>query len=120
MVPGIQYSRGLTLIVGQPLPLASEEDAFWIFISVTPSWIRTRLRPYFRIDKILVDMGMNPTSTSICVCTLAFFSFRRTLLPYLNRICDLFLHEGTRPIPFILPYDAIPTPRMNDWWLPLL
>lgn len=100
MVPDIQYSRGmfplpvlyvvkltlfppgLTLIVGQLLLLAPEEDAFWIFISI----MDTHLRPYFsslttqmEVDsalfsralevndpaigkKILVDMGMNPTS----------------------------------------------------------
>lgn len=117
MVPDIQYSRGLTLIVGQLLLLAPEEDAFWIFISV----MDTHLRPYFsslttqmEVDsalfsralenndpavgkKILVDMGMNPTS----ICAPWFSSlFVGTLPPeYLNRVWDLFLYEG---VPFLI------------------
>ena len=90
MVPDIQYGSidytycflpiGLTLIVGQLLLLAPEEDAFWIFISIMDSHIR----PYFsaattqmEVDsalfsrtlesndnqvarKLLVDMGISP------------------------------------------------------------
>ena len=71
---------GLTLIVGQLLLLAPEEDAFWIFISI----MDTHIRPYFstvttqmEVDaalfsralesndhqvarKILVDLGISP------------------------------------------------------------
>lgn len=101
MVPDIQYTMGkkngpsnqliehntycfgttgLTLIVGQLLLLAPEEDAFWIFISI----MDTHIRPYFstvttqmEVDsalfsralesndnqvakKLLVDMGISP------------------------------------------------------------
>ena len=71
---------GLTLIVGQLLLLAPEEDAFWIFISI----MDTHIRPYFssvttqmEVDaalfsralenndqqvakKILFDLGISP------------------------------------------------------------
>ncbi|XP_006457379.1 hypothetical protein AGABI2DRAFT_123249 [Agaricus bisporus var. bisporus H97] len=43
MVPDVQYTMGLTLIAGQLLLHAPEEDAFWIFISV----MNTHIRPYF-------------------------------------------------------------------------
>ena len=75
------FPPGLMLIVGQLLLLAPD-DAFWIFISI----MDMHLRPYFSSlttqmevvsalfsralevndpaigKKILVDMGMNPTS----------------------------------------------------------
>jgi len=111
------YTRGLTLIVGQLLLLAPEEDAFWIFVSI----MDTHIRPYFstvttqmELDsalfsralesndnqvakKILVDVGITP----LTICQPWFSSlFVGTLPPeYLNRIWDLFLFEG---IPFLL------------------
>lgn len=85
MVPDVHYTTGLTLIVGQLLLLAPEEDAFWIFVSV----MDTHIRPYFststtqmEVDsalfsralevndppvgkKLLVDMGVSPSA--ICL-----------------------------------------------------
>ena len=91
MIPVIQFidkdaylfgATGLTLIVGQLLLLAPEEDAFWIFISI----MDTHIRPYFstvttqmEVDsalfsralesndgqvarKILVEMGILPAT----------------------------------------------------------
>ena len=76
------FPPGLTFIVGQLLLFAPGEDAFWILISI----MDMHLRPYFSSlttqmevvsalfsralevnhpaieKKILVDMGMNPTS----------------------------------------------------------
>lgn len=73
---------GLTLIVGQLLLLAPEEDAFWIFVSI----MDTHVRPYFSssttqldvdsalfsralenndpqvMKKVFVDMGILPTT----------------------------------------------------------
>ncbi|KDR79719.1 hypothetical protein GALMADRAFT_93552 [Galerina marginata CBS 339.88] len=117
MVPDVQYTMGLTLIVGQLLLLAPEEDAFWIFVSI----MDTHIRPYFsstttqmEVDaalfsralesndaivarKLLVDMSILPGS----MCQPWFSSlFVRTLPPqYLNRVWDLFLFEG---VPFLL------------------
>ncbi|CAA7263558.1 unnamed protein product [Cyclocybe aegerita] len=117
MVPDVQYSKGLTLIVGQLLLLAPEEDAFWIFVSI----MDTHVRAYFsatttqmEVDaalfsraleandaplarKLLVDMGILPGA----ICAPWFSTlFVGTLPPeYLNRVWDLFLYEG---IPFLL------------------
>ncbi|KAF8149384.1 hypothetical protein B0H34DRAFT_733556 [Crassisporium funariophilum] len=117
MVPDVQYSMGLTLIVGQLLLLAPEEDAFWIFVSI----MDTHIRPYFsstttqmEVDsalfsravenndshigkKLLVDMGISPTD----ICQPWFSTlFVGTLPPeYLNRVWDLFLFEG---VPYLL------------------
>lgn len=71
MVPDIQYHRGqchiltpfppislmsswlgLTVIAGQLLMHAPEEDAFWIFISM----MDTHLRPYFAANAIQMDV----------------------------------------------------------------
>jgi hypothetical protein len=115
MVPDVQYSTGkfsstdysylslivsvgLTLIAGQLLLLAPEEDAFWIFISI----MDTHLRPYFssthQIDvdselfsralessdsvvakKILKDMSISPVA--ICRPWSVIFVFSFTDLP---------------------------------------
>ncbi|KAF8956630.1 rab-GTPase-TBC domain-containing protein [Flammula alnicola] len=117
MVPDVQYSMGLTLIVGQLLLLSPEEDAFWIFVSI----MDTHIRPYFsstttqmEVDaalfsralenndaqvarKLLVDMGILPGA----MCQPWFSTlFVGTLPPeYLNRVWDLFLFEG---VPFLL------------------
>ncbi|TFK32573.1 rab-GTPase-TBC domain-containing protein [Crucibulum laeve] len=116
MVPDIQYTTGLTLIAGQLLLLAPEEDAFWIFVSVMDSHVR----PYFsssitqmEVDaalfsralenndsavgkKVLVDMGINPSTICIPWFTSLFVG---TLPPeYLNRVWDIFLYEG---VPFL-------------------
>ncbi|KAF9470703.1 hypothetical protein BDN70DRAFT_659976 [Pholiota conissans] len=117
MVPDVQYSMGLTLIVGQLLILAPEEDAFWTFVSV----MDTHIRPYFsstttqmEVDaalfsralenndqqlakKVFVDMGILPTA----ICQPWFSTlFVGTLPPeYLNRVWDLFLFEG---VPFLI------------------
>ncbi|RDB27248.1 hypothetical protein Hypma_004535 [Hypsizygus marmoreus] len=117
MVPDIQYMTGLTLIAGQLLLLAPEEDAFWIFVSI----MDTHLRSYFasttaQIDvdaslfsraletidpmlakKVFVDMAITPTK----VCRPWFTSLFVGTLPadYLNRVWDVFLFEG---VPFLL------------------
>jgi hypothetical protein len=87
-------SAGLTLIAGQLLLLAPEEDAFWIFISI----MDTHLRPYFssthQIDvdselfsralessdsvvakKILNDMSINPIAICRPWSVISVFSF---------------------------------------------
>ena len=88
----IVFPTGLTLIVGQLLLLAPEEDAFWIFVSI----MDTHIRPYFstvttqmEVDsalfsralesndnqvakKILVDMGITPPT--ICQPWYVLFS----------------------------------------------
>ncbi|KAF8989257.1 RabGAP/TBC [Cyathus striatus] len=117
MVPDVQYTRGLTLIAGQLLLLAPQEDAFWIFVSI----MDTHIRPYFstsitqmEVDsalfsrafesndsvaakKVFVDMGISPSS----ICAPWFSSLFVGSLPpdYLNRVWDIFLFEG---IPFLL------------------
>ncbi|KAF4566020.1 hypothetical protein EYR36_011434 [Pleurotus pulmonarius] len=117
MVPDVQYSRGLTLIVGNILLLAPEEDGFWTFVSLMDSY----LRPYFsssssqmEVDamlfsraleandpqvakKVLTTMSINPTA----ICFPWFTSLFVNTLPssYIQRVWDLFLFEG---IPFLV------------------
>ncbi|KAF9446705.1 RabGAP/TBC [Macrolepiota fuliginosa MF-IS2] len=112
MVPDVQYTTGLTLIAGELLLHAPEEDAFWIFTSV----MDTHLRPYFssnstqmEVDatlfsrvvenndsqlakKLYVDMGIEPSA----VCAPWFSALFVSALPpeYVNRVWDLFLYEG--------------------------
>ncbi|KAJ8689418.1 hypothetical protein PTI98_012321 [Pleurotus ostreatus] len=112
MVPDVQYSRGLTLIAGNILLLAPEEDGFWTFVSLMDSY----LRPYFsssssqmEVDamlfsraleandpqvakKVLTTMSINPTA----ICFPWFTSLFVNTLPlsYVQRVWDLFLFEG--------------------------
>ncbi|KAF5368689.1 hypothetical protein D9615_010326 [Tricholomella constricta] len=116
MVPDVQYTTGLTLIAGQLLLLAPEEDAFWIFVSI----MDTHIRPYFystptqldvdaslfsraleSIDpslakKMFTDFAISPSS----ICRPWFTSLFVGSLPpdYLNRVWDIFLFEG---VPFL-------------------
>ncbi|KAJ7577003.1 rab-GTPase-TBC domain-containing protein [Mycena floridula] len=113
MVPDIQYSTGLTLIAGHLLLLAPEEDAFWIFVSM----MDTYLRSYFSINttqlevdsalfakalevndaqvakKILLDMSISPGK----ICHPWFSTLFVGTLPteYLHRVWDIFLYEGS-------------------------
>ncbi|KAF5361144.1 hypothetical protein D9758_009039 [Tetrapyrgos nigripes] len=117
MVPDVQYATGLTLISGQLLLLAPEEDAFWIFVTMMDSV----LRPYFspnstqlEVDaalfsraleandaqvskKVLVDMSMNPAN----LCSPWFCTLFVGVIPgdYVTRVWDLFLYEG---VPFLI------------------
>ncbi|KAH6905728.1 RabGAP TBC [Coprinopsis sp. MPI-PUGE-AT-0042] len=52
MVPDMQYSPGLPHIVGQLLPVAPKEDAFWMFVSITDSHIR----PYLASGSAQMDV----------------------------------------------------------------
>ena len=133
MVPDIQYTMGknglhtrsfdmvlnffptgLTLIVGQLLLLAPEEDAFWIFISI----MDTHIRPYFstvttqmEVDsalfsralenndsqvarKILVDMGISPPAICQPWCGCPHVASSVTDA-WLSRFSSLFV--GTLP-----------------------
>ncbi|KAF9499150.1 RabGAP/TBC [Pleurotus eryngii] len=117
MVPDVQYSRGLTLIAGNILLLAPEEDGFWTFVSLMDSY----LRPYFsssssqmEVDamlfsraleandpqvakKVLTTMSINPTT----ICFPWFTSLFVNVIPssYVQRVWDIFLFEG---IPFLV------------------
>ena len=94
---------GLTLIAGQLLLLAPEEDAFWIFISIMDAHIR----PYFssspQIDvdsalfsralenadpvvakKVLMEMSISPND--ICRPWYVISAFRPIRLTYLLRL----------------------------------
>ncbi|CDO78290.1 hypothetical protein BN946_scf184674.g12 [Trametes cinnabarina] len=111
MVPDVQYSRGLALIVGQLLLQSPEEDAFWTFISLMDN----HLRPYFsntvqlEVDaslfakaleandaasakKVFGDMAISPAT----VCRPWFMAVYADTLPsdYLLRVWDVFLFEG--------------------------
>ncbi|KAF8627921.1 hypothetical protein AX15_004171 [Amanita polypyramis BW_CC] len=117
MVPDIQYTTGLTMIVGQLLLQGPEEEVFWIFISLMDSY----LRPYFSTNsiqlevdatlfsralenndaqvarRILMDKGIPPE----VICGDWFTSVFVTSLPtdYVNRVWDIFMYEG---IPFLI------------------
>lgn len=103
-------SAGLTLIAGQLLLLAPEEDAFWIFVSVMDAY----LRPYFssatpQIDvdsalfsralenmdsvvakKILNDMSISPNAICRPWSVVVSASFPHGLLTF-------FFTLGLRP-----------------------
>jgi len=49
------FHTGLTLIVGQLLSHAPEEDAFWIFVSI----MDLHLRPYFSTATVQMDIDAN-------------------------------------------------------------
>lgn len=49
------FHTGLTLIAGQLLSHAPEEDAFWIFVSIMDS----HLRPYFSTTTVQMDIDAN-------------------------------------------------------------
>ncbi|KAG5650627.1 hypothetical protein H0H81_011552 [Sphagnurus paluster] len=117
MVPDVQYTTGLTLIAGTLLLIAPEEDAFWIFVSV----MDTHIRSYFwttptQLDvdaslfsralenndpqlakRLLTDFAISPST----ICRPWFTSLFVGSLPsdYLNRVWDVFLFEG---VPFLL------------------
>ncbi|THU93215.1 RabGAP/TBC [Dendrothele bispora CBS 962.96] len=113
MVPDVRYSTGLTLIAGQLLLLAPEEDAFWIFVTMMDSVLRPYYSPsstQLEVDaalfsraleandaqvskKILVDMSMNPAH----VCSPWYVPLFVGIIPgdYVNRLWDLFLYEGS-------------------------
>ncbi|PFH46684.1 hypothetical protein AMATHDRAFT_154035 [Amanita thiersii Skay4041] len=117
MVPDVQYSAGLTLIVGQLLLQGPEEEVFWIFVSLMDSY----LRPYFsfmsqqlEVDsalfgraleandgqvakKVLLELSIPPSE----ICSSWFTSVFVENLPtgYVNRVWDLFMYEG---IPFLM------------------
>ncbi|KAG6826478.1 hypothetical protein H0H92_015651 [Tricholoma furcatifolium] len=125
MVPDVRYVTGLTLVAGNLLLLAPEEDAFWIFVSI----MDTHIRPYFsstsvQIDvdaslfgramdtadptlakKLFADLNIPPSS----ICRPWFTSLFVGSLPadYLNRVWDIFLFEAIqivlRPAPELLP-----------------
>ncbi|EGO22771.1 hypothetical protein SERLADRAFT_393378 [Serpula lacrymans var. lacrymans S7.9] len=112
MVPDIQYSSGLTSIAGHLLLLAPEEDAFWIFVSM----MDTHLRSYFSANpiqmevdsalfskalestdaavgkKLFVTLGISPSS----ICRPWFSTLFVGTLPvdYLHRVWDMFLYDG--------------------------
>ncbi|KAL0959414.1 hypothetical protein HGRIS_014662 [Hohenbuehelia grisea] len=116
MVPDIQYTKGLTLIAGNMLLLAPEEDAFWIFVSMMDSHLRTYFAPnssQMEVDatlfsralesndpqvakKLLVGMSITPAG----ICWPWFSTLFVGILPteYLDRVWDLFLYEG---VPFL-------------------
>lgn len=49
------FHTGLTLVAGQLLSHAPEEDAFWIFVSIMDS----HLRPYFSTTTVQIDIDAN-------------------------------------------------------------
>ncbi|KAL4244189.1 hypothetical protein ABKN59_010756 [Abortiporus biennis] len=116
MVPDIQYCRGLASIAGCLLLQSPEEDAFWTFISL----MNTHLRSYFsttavqlEVDaslfakaveaneptiakRLFVDMGIPPVD----ICRPWFSALFVDALPseYMQRVWDIFLFEG---VPFL-------------------
>ncbi|EIN12700.1 TBC-domain-containing protein [Punctularia strigosozonata HHB-11173 SS5] len=115
MVPDIRYNTGLCLITGHLLQQAPEEEAFWIFVSI----MDTHLRSYFSplnvqaevdgslllkaieanepaIAKKLSDTGI----TAGTACRHWFCSLFVTTLPtsHVSRVWDIFLCEG---MPFL-------------------
>ncbi|KDQ49613.1 hypothetical protein JAAARDRAFT_165497 [Jaapia argillacea MUCL 33604] len=112
MVPDIQYHPGLTIIAGNLLQQSIEEDAFWIFVSL----MDTHLRSYFASSSIQLevdaslfskalevndhvvakrlfgDMGIAPAT----VCRPWFCAMFGGVLPpdFLHRVWDVFLYEG--------------------------
>ncbi|KAH9851255.1 RabGAP/TBC [Lenzites betulinus] len=111
MVPDVQYNKGLALIAGQLLLQSPEEDAFWTFISLMDSHLRSYFSNSVQLEvdaslfakaleandsacakKIFGDMAISPAA----VCRPWFMSvFADTLAPdYLLRVWDIFLFEG--------------------------
>ncbi|EKM60161.1 uncharacterized protein PHACADRAFT_82476 [Phanerochaete carnosa HHB-10118-sp] len=112
MVPDTHYSRGLTVIAGHLLLQSPEEDAFWTFVSL----MDTHVRSYFsaspaqmEIDstlfgkavesndsamakKVFVEMDIPPTS----LCRPWFTALFLEALPleHSQRVWDIFLFEG--------------------------
>ncbi|KAG6888452.1 hypothetical protein C0995_008127 [Termitomyces sp. Mi166 len=116
MVPDVQYVTGLTLIAGNLLLHAPEEDAFWIFVSL----MDIHIRPYFSSTSAQVDVdatlfgrymdNVDPAMAKklfgelnippVSICRPWFTSLFVGYLPsdYLNRVWDIFLFEG---VPFL-------------------
>ncbi|KAI0830355.1 RabGAP/TBC [Trametes gibbosa] len=111
MVPDVQYNKGLALIAGQLLLQSPEEDAFWTFISLMDSHLRSYFSNSVQLEvdaslfakaleandpasakKVFGDMAISPAT----VCRPWFMSvFADTLAPdYLLRVWDIFLFEG--------------------------
>ncbi|KAF9554277.1 hypothetical protein CPC08DRAFT_672333 [Agrocybe pediades] len=122
MVPDVRYSKGLTLIVGQLLLLAPEEDAFWIFVSIMDTHIRAYFSPsassvyasqQMEVDAALFGKALEANDSAVArklgdvgvdvmdVCAPWFSSLFVGVLPpeYLNRVWDMFLYEG---VPFLI------------------
>ncbi|KAG5338936.1 hypothetical protein C0989_005570 [Termitomyces sp. Mn162] len=116
MVPDVQYMTGLTLIAGNLLIHAPEEDAFWIFVSL----MDLHIRPYFSSTSAQVDVDATLFGRSLdnvdpmvakklfgelnisplSICRPWFTSLFVGYLPpdYLDRVWDIFLFEG---VPFL-------------------
>ncbi|KAG6890242.1 hypothetical protein C0992_002770 [Termitomyces sp. T32_za158] len=116
MVPDVQYTTGLTLIAGNLLLHAPEEDAFWIFVSL----MDLHLRPYYSSTSAQIDVdatlfgrsmdNIDPSTAKklfgelkispLSICRPWFTSLFVGYLPsdYLNRVWDIFLFEG---VPFL-------------------
>ncbi|KAG6877529.1 hypothetical protein C0993_006323 [Termitomyces sp. T159_Od127] len=116
MVPDVQYMTGLTLIAGNLLLHAPEEDAFWIFVSL----MDLHIRPYFSSTSTQIDIdatlfgrsmdNIDPSTAKrlfgelkispLSICRPWFTSLFVGYLPsdYLNRVWDIFLFEG---VPFL-------------------
>ncbi|KAM6488776.1 Rab-GTPase-TBC domain containing protein [Amanita muscaria] len=117
MVPDVQYTIGLTLIMGQLLLQGPEEEVFWIFVSLMDS----HLRPYFSINSIQLEVDATLFSRALeandsqvakkmlmelsiapeVICSSWFTSVFVDTLPlqYVNRVWDIFMYEG---IPFLI------------------
>ncbi|KAI9436505.1 TBC-domain-containing protein [Russula earlei] len=112
MVPDIQYSKGLAFIAGQLLLQSPEEDAFWIFISLMDSHLRSYFSSnaaHLDIDaslfakameaiyptvskKLFVDMAIPPVR--ICRPWLSSLFVEALPADYFQRVWDIFLSEG--------------------------
>ncbi|KIP02681.1 hypothetical protein PHLGIDRAFT_78784 [Phlebiopsis gigantea 11061_1 CR5-6] len=116
MVPDTHYSRGLTVIAGHLLLQSPEEDAFWTFVSL----MDTHLRSYFstspaqmEVDatlfgkavevndptlakKVFVDMDIPPAS--LCRPWFSALFLEALPLEHSQRVWDIFLFEG---VPFL-------------------
>ncbi|KAF8637265.1 hypothetical protein AX17_002945 [Amanita inopinata Kibby_2008] len=116
MVPDVQYTTGLTLIVGQLLLQGPEEEVFWIFVSLMDTYLRRYFSSSSQLEvdsalfsralenndpqvakKILMDMSIPPGR----ICAAWFTSVFVDTLPtdYVNRIWDVFMYEG---VPFLI------------------
>ena len=113
MVPDVSYSMALTLIAGQLLLLAPEEDAFWILVSLMDTHLRSFFSPasnQLDVDAMLFIEALESNDRDLVkrlpgpdlhtVCTAWFTTVFVDVLPpeYVLRVWDYFLYDG---IPFL-------------------
>ncbi|TDL21253.1 RabGAP/TBC [Rickenella mellea] len=112
MVPDVEYQTSLVIIAGHLLLQSPEEDAFWTFLAIMDTHLRSYFSPrtvQMEVDASIFSKAVEAVDASLAkrlfvdldlsavkICRPWFSSLFSNILPsdFVNRIWDVFLYDG--------------------------